>query len=145
MGARQSREMNSWLIAGTLLLISCVSGAPVSHTPEDAPVKVVEYTGQNGGNRSLSIAAGAPFLLQIPNFASTGFLWYFDSIEPSSVATQTGNATGGGVTGPPYINFTFTAEKAGQALVTIEHAKSWERDDPTAMKGHAFLHLTVHA
>ena len=66
-------------------------------------------------------------------------------MKPDGLARIEGNATGGGVTEPPYINVTFVASDASDDSGTISflHAKPWERNDPSAERGHAELKLTI--
>ena len=94
---------------------------------------------------SVSIAAGTPFVVQMSDYRTTGFLWFLDSVAPADIATYHSNISAGGVTGPPYKNVSFTAGPGtGEGLIVMEHVRGWQRADPAADRGFARLHLSVH-
>jgi len=123
----------TFLLTMLALSLTSVRGA-------DVPVAMF---GQSGGTASLEVKENQDFIIQLSDFTSTGYHWFLDSIVPSSLAKYNGNVTGGGVTGPPYLNASFTAG-LGQGKVVIEHVKPWERSNPDAVRGFANLSLVVH-
>eukprot|EP00939_MAST-03C_sp_MAST-3C-sp1_P001868 g1868.t1 len=111
----------------------------------DEDVPVVTIASQNGGNASLTVSPGEDFIVQLSDFSSTGFRWFMDSVTPEGLAAYNYNKSGGGVTAPPYVNVSFTAGDGvvSAGVVTLMHAKPWERDDPSAEKGYARVSLVV--
>ena len=106
--------------AAILLVVVCITCLVLS-APTATKHHVVMYSEMAGGeNHTLTAAPGDGILLNIPNFATTGYTWYLESINPASLAKYVGNETGGGVTGPPYINVSFTAGSAGKGVLAVE-------------------------
>ena len=105
-------------------------------------VPFVEFP-MSGGNKSLSVESGQDFIVQLSDFTSTGYVWFFDDISDDSVVKYNGNKTGGGLTSPPYMNVSFTASNPGSAECSMVHVKPWMYNDPTADRGYARLKLVV--
>ena len=91
----------------------------------------------------MSVESGQDFIVQLSDFTSTGYRWFFDEISDESVVKYNGNKTGGGVTSPPYMNVSFTASNPGSAECSMVHVKPWMMRDPTADRGYARLKLLV--
>ena len=127
--------------------VDCSSSDAIKRKVNEDEVPVVTFSSQNGGNATLTVSAGQDFIVQLSDFSSTGFRWFMDSIVPENIATYNSNISGGGVTSPPYVNVSFTAgdsaSLSSQGLLTLVHAKPWERDDPDAEKGYARVDLTI--